>query len=308
MRASDVMNLAVPQVNRADAVRVGALREKPPEAILALARSVAVEAAVEAGRAIRAGLAGSLTVRVKDAAGDLVTDLDVRAEHLIVGHIRRAFPDHRILAEESGLDGVDDVWCWVVDPLDGTNNIAIGLPVCTVGIALCHNGIPVLGVIHEPVSDRTWSAVRGGGAIGPGGPVRRPAHRASASAPTLAWLQGYPVGRADAAARALRLSLESGSRRLIQLWSPLLCWVMLARGDIDGFVGYRAGFVDLPAGTLLARESGLHLTDFDGAPLDDCLDLPIGEVNFIAASGEMLPELTLLVKSAADVIVTGLPG
>jgi myo-inositol-1(or 4)-monophosphatase len=304
MRASDVMNLTVPQANR---VGIDVLRAEPPDAIVALARSVAIEAAIEAGRAISAGLAGSLTVRIKDAAGDLVTDLDLRAEHLIVSHIRRAFPDHRILAEESGLDGADDSWCWVVDPLDGTNNIAIGLPVCTVGIALCHNGIPVLGVIHEPVTDRTWSAVRGDGATGPDGPLHRPPHRPSESAPTLAWLQGYPVGRGDPAARALRLSLESGSRRLIQLWSPLLCWVMLARGDIDGFVGYRAGLVDLPAGTLLARESGLHLTDFDGAPLDDRLDLPTGEVNFIAANAEVLPDLTLLVKSAAEVTVTGLP-
>ncbi|MFX0576554.1 inositol monophosphatase family protein [Nocardia nepalensis] len=304
MRASDVMNPTVPQANRAG---IEVLRAEPPDAILALARSVAIDAAIEAGRAIRAGLAGSLTVRIKDAAGDLVTDLDLRAEHLIVSHIRRAFPGHWILAEESGLDGVDDSWCWVVDPLDGTNNIAIGLPVCTVGIALCHNGIPVLGVVHEPVTDRTWSAVRGDGATGPDGPLRRPPHRPSESAPTLAWLQGYPVGRGDPAARALRLSLESGSRRLIQLWSPLLCWVMLARGDIDGFVGYRAGLVDLPAGTLLARESGLHLTDFDGAPLDERLDLPTGEVNFIAASAEVLPDLTLLVKSAAEVTVTGLP-
>lgn len=308
MRAGDVANLVLPPDG-------SALTDPDPispfdrlDTVLISAAEVARAAAIEAGRAIREGLAGSLTVRTKDASGDLVTDLDLRAEHIIVSHIRRAFPHHRILAEESGLHGVDDSWCWVVDPLDGTNNIAIGLPVCTIGIALCHNGVPVLGMVHEPLADRTWSAVRGSGATGPDGPLWRPPHRRAESAPTLAWLQGYPVARSDSTARALRLALESGSRRLIQLWSPLLCWVMLSRGDIDGFVGYRAGLVDLPAGTLLARESGIHITDFDGAPLDDHLDLPGGEVNFVAASTEMLPELALLVKAAAEVTVTGLPG
>ncbi|QIS07613.1 inositol monophosphatase [Nocardia brasiliensis] len=279
-----------------------------PETVLEVAADVAVTAAVEAGRAIRAGLLGALTVSTKDVGGDVVTDLDLRAERIILEHLRRAFPRHRILAEESGvLDSGDDSWCWVVDPLDGTNNITIGLPVCTVGIALCHNGTPVVGVVHDPIAERTWTAVRGRGAMGPNGPLRQPTRRPD-HAPVLAWLQGYPVTRTDPIARALRLTLESSSRRLIQLWSPLLCWVMVSSGDIDGFVGYRAGLIDLPAGALLARESGMHITDFAGAALDERLDLPAGEVDFIAGDPRVLPELALLVKSASAVRVTGLPG
>lgn len=288
MRAGDVMHQVLPDIDRA--------------------AGVAVTAAVEAGRAIRAGLLEALTISIKDPTGDVVTDLDFLAEDIILRHIRAAFPEHRILAEESGvIDSADDTWCWVIDPLDGTNNIAIGLPVCTVGIALCHNGTPILGVVHEPIADRTWTAIRGRGAHGPSGPLWHPAHR-PAAAPVLAWLQGYPVTRADPTARALRLTLESASRRLIQLWSPLLCWVMLSNGDIDGFVGYRAGLVDLPAGALLAREAGMHITDFHGTALDERLELPTGEIDFIAGSAEMMSDLTLLVKSAAEVTVTGLPG
>ncbi|MEV6276489.1 inositol monophosphatase family protein [Nocardia sp. NPDC051832] len=272
-----------------------------------LAVDVAITAAEEAGEAIRAGLGGALAIRAKGSAGDLVTDLDLRAEDIILGHLRRAFPGHRILAEEAGLlAGADDAWCWVVDPLDGTNNIAIGLPVCTVGIALCHYGTPVVGVVHEPLTGHTWSAVRGGGASGPDGRLWQPPSARSAAAPVLAWLQGYPVGRADPIARAMRLTLEANSRRLIQLWSPLLCWIMLARGDIDGFVGYRAGVVDLPAGSLIARESGVELTDFGGAPLDDTIDPLGGEVDFIAGSPHMTAELARWVKAAAEVAVTGL--
>ncbi|MEU8899759.1 inositol monophosphatase family protein [Nocardia sp. NPDC048505] len=275
----------------------------PPDAAARVARA----AAEEAGAAIRAGLGGALAIRAKGAAGDLVTDLDLRAEDIILGHLRRAFPTHRILAEESGLlAGADEAWCWVVDPLDGTNNIAIGLPVCTVGIALCHYGTPVVGVVHEPLTGHTWSAVRGGGALGPDGPLWQPASPRPDSAPVLAWLQGYPVARTDAVARAMRLTLETNARRLIQLWSPLLCWIMLARGDIDGFVGYRAGVVDLPAGSLIARESGVAITDFGGTPLDDTIDPLGGEVDFLAGSPRMAAELARWVKSAAEVAVTGL--
>jgi myo-inositol-1(or 4)-monophosphatase len=166
-------------------------------------------------------------------------------------------------------------------------------------------------VVHEPLFGRTWAAVRDGGAVGPDGPLRlcpdsRLARPGAASAPTLAWLQGYSV-RSDPAARALRLSLESGSRRLIQLWSPLLCWVMLSRGAIDGFIGYRAGLVDLPAGSLIAREAGVQICDFDGVLLDDRFDRARGPVDFIAAGAELTTDLMLLVKAAAEVSVSGLP-
>ncbi|WP_051406901.1 inositol monophosphatase [Nocardia sp. CNY236] len=270
------------------------------------ATKVAVAAVVAAGRVIGAGLTDPQTIRTKDAGRDVVTALDLRAERIILEHIAQAFPHHRVLAEESGWHDGDEAWCWIVDPLDGTNNIAIGLPVCTVGIALCHNSVPVLAIVHEPVADRTWLARRDHGLTGPYGRVV-PAPRAIGS-PTqvLAWLQGYQVTRTDRTARALRLTLESGSRRLIQLWSPLLCWVMLSRGDIDGFVGYRSGAVDRLAGTLLARESGIQVTDFHGAPLDDRLDPRTTEVNFIAAVPERWHELSVLVKSAAAVTVCGL--
>jgi myo-inositol-1(or 4)-monophosphatase len=267
---------------------------------------VAVRAAEAAGAVVRRGLVGGRpATRVKDGAGDVVAELDLAAERLVVRRIRAAFPGHGILAEEHGLRAAaDGTWSWLVEPLDGTNNVAIGLRACAVGIALCRNGVPVLGVVHDPVAGHTYWAIRDRGAFGPDGPLHTASSRLADTGGVLAWLQGYAVGRDDARARALRLVLERGSRRLVQLWAPLLCWVMLARGDIEGFVGYRAGVADLPAGGLIAREAGVRICGFDGVELDGRRQLA-GDVDFVAGSAAAVEELVLLVKSAAEVRVAG---
>jgi myo-inositol-1(or 4)-monophosphatase len=271
------------------------------------AMAVAVRAAEEAGVLLRAGATKDVAARAKGTAGDLVTDLDLAAEHLIVERIRGAFPEHQIIAEESGLlDAADASWLWLVDPLDGTNNVAIGLSNYVVGIALCQDQIPLLGVVHDPVREQTWSAVRGRGASGPAGMLAVPPYRPAACGPLLAWVQGYGVGPGDTVAQSLRLAIESRSKRLLQLWAPLLAWVMLARGDIDGYVGYQAEYVDLPAGSLIAREAGAVIHRFDGSPFVSSIDQPYDR-SFVAGHPSAIPDLLSMVRDAAKVRITGLP-
>jgi myo-inositol-1(or 4)-monophosphatase len=274
---------------------------------LDLARRVAVDAAEAAGALVRAQACRDIEMRVKDATGDLVSDLDLAAEQLIIGRIRAAFPGHRIIAEESGLlDAADAAWTdggctWLVDPVDGTNNMAIRLPVYVVGIALCAGSLPMLGVVHDPVAGQTWWAARRGGAYGPGGRLARPACRPAPYGPVLAWTQGHGVPREDVAARALRLVLESTARRVLQLWAPLLSWVMLARGDIDGILGYRAEAVDLPAGALIASEAGIAICDLDGRPFNDRIGLRAQDRSFVAGHPGNIERLTGLVVAAARI-------
>lgn len=271
-----------------------------------LALRLATDAAEEAGARLRDGAGEILDVQAKDAAGDVVTDLDFAAERLIVGRIRDTFPHHRIIAEESGLlDAEDTSLAWLVDPLDGTNNVVIGLNTFVVGIALCRDKVPVLGVVHDPVARKTWSAVRGGGVSGPGGGALR---RNRPPRPVLAWTQGHAVGTADERAKLLRTALEDGARRVLQLWAPLLSWVMLARGDIDGFVGYRPEAVDLPAGSLIAQEAGIEVCSLDGSPFDERFDVPAERRSFVAGRSEVLPELLNLVRSASPVAANGSSG
>ncbi len=263
------------------------------------ALGVAVEAAEAAGDLLRDGWLGDLGVRHKGSSGDVVTDLDLAAERLIVGRIRDVFPDHQIIAEEAGVLGArDGSFTWLVDPLDGTNNVAIGLPAYVVGIALCAGRLPALGVIHDPVSKRTWTAIRGGGAYGPRNAPLQPPYQPAPYGPVLAWTQGHGVARDDATARSLKLVLETTARRLLQLWAPLLSWVMLARGAIDGIVGYRAEAVDLPAGALIAAEAGMIVCRLDGSRFDERIGLQCEDRSFVAGLPEVIGRLLDLVQAA----------
>ncbi|WP_327318166.1 inositol monophosphatase family protein [Streptomyces sp. NBC_01235] len=261
----------------------------------------AVAAAEAAGALLRSRFPDGFAARPKGELGDVVTDLDLLAEGLVVDRIRADFPHDRILAEEAGDAAVGDggARTWLVDPLDGSNNVVIGLPVYVVGIALCVDGAPVVGVVHDPVTGRTWSARHGGGAHGPSGRLTPAPRPPSPAGPLLAWTQGHSVRRDDPAVRALRHTLELRSRRLLQLWAPLLAWAMLARGDIDGFVGYRAEAIDLPAGALLAREAGVVLRHLDGRDFTGGFTGPDTERSFVAGRPEVLPALLDLVAESA---------
>lgn len=261
-------------------------------------QEVAVAAAEEAGAMLRERFRQAHTVGSKGGDGDVVTDLDLTAEKLILARLQTHFPHERILSEEAGLFDAVGRRTWLVDPLDGSNNVAIGLTAYAVGIGLCVEGAPVVGVVHEPVTGRTWRAALGQGAYCGSAGLTGPAGNVPPSGPVVAWTQGHAVSRADATARALRGALELRSRRVLQLWAPLLGWSMLARGAIDGFVGYCAEAVDFPAGALLASEAGVEFRTLAGGPFQVTFTGPDSERSFVAARAEMLPFLLDLVAAA----------
>jgi myo-inositol-1(or 4)-monophosphatase len=265
---------------------------------LSNARATAIEAAETAGDLVRDKLFRSLDVHEKGLDGDMVTDLDLAAEKAIITIIKSQFPGHRIISEETGNIGGDSAWTWLVDPLDGTNNVVVGLPVLSIGITLCHSGSAVASVVHDPVSRRTWSAIHKKGAWSTdGNRMNRPRIRGRRK-PMLAWLQGYGVSSSDHKARALKLVLASEARRVFDLWAPLTCWMMLARGDIDGIVGYRIGELDLHGGALIAAEAGQTVQNFSGLRFEPRLRGTGEDQCVIAGSPGIIKELSDMLASA----------
>jgi myo-inositol-1(or 4)-monophosphatase len=265
---------------------------------LGIYRRAAVEAAEAAGRVVRDSFSGPITGEPKGATGDVVTSLDKESEKLITGRLRLSFPSHNIVSEESGAScEQDSAWTWLIDPLDGSNNIVVGLPIVAIGLALCHDDRPVVGVIHEPLVGRTWSAERGAGAWQAADkPLQR--RPANSEYPVVAWTQGYGVTSKDRTAAAVRLGLTSYARRVLELWAPLCGWAMLARGDIEAIVGYQIGELDLHAGALIASMTGIEIRDFDGRPFDLRFSGLTESRNLVAAVPERMPEVLELASRA----------
>ncbi|GIO52112.1 inositol monophosphatase family protein [Paenibacillus cineris] len=240
--------------------------------IIEEAKQLAVAAAKEAGAIAKDYFDKLEKVDQKGDNGDFVTVVDHLAEERILEHIRSKFPDHRIRAEESGDHGRRSDWLWLVDPLDGTNNYAIGLPAFSCSITLMHQGQPVVAVVYEPMIDRLFVSTRNGGATCNGQPVTNGPAPAFNKA-TVAWIQGHVVGSDDRAIR-LRNHVDLHTKRMMRLWAPTLQWCMLARGNIDAIILYNSEGEDLYSGVLIAKEAGMLVMDFEGKPFDAMTEEP----------------------------------
>ena len=235
------------------------LTERNTAAILALA----VEVAHAAGALVREGFGRPHQVTLKGVV-DPVTETDTASEALIVGRLRAAMPGCRILAEENG----GDAWqtpepIWLVDPLDGTVNFAHGFPQVCVSLGLVVAGLPLVGVIYDPLRDETFAARQGGGATCNGQPIH------VAPTPRLAQAllaTGFPYDRRTAADNNTRrldhfLRRAQGIRRA---GSAALDLAYVAAGRLDGYWEMRLKPWDMAAGLLLVTEAGGRVSDYAG--------------------------------------------
>lgn len=216
-----------------------------------------------AGEIIRAGFGAVRQIEYKGAVNP-VTEIDTAAEALIKTRLQQTFPEHRILAEETGgADLHTPGPLWVVDPLDGTNNFAHSFPHFCVSLGLLVDGEPTLGVIYDPLRDETFAAGRGAGATLNGRPLRVSAVPRLAAA-LLA--TGFPYARrtlADNNTRMLDhfLRRSEGVRRA---GAAALDLAYVAAGRLDGYwEGYLSPW-DIAAGILLVQEAGGVISDFSG--------------------------------------------
>ena len=128
--------------------------------------NIAVKAARRAGQIIsRASLDLDMIKVSKKQHNDFVTEVDKAAEAAIIETLTAAYPDHAILAEESGASAQQSDYQWIIDPLDGTTNFIHGFPYYCVSIALAHKGIVTQAVIFDPTRNDLYTASRGRGAF-----------------------------------------------------------------------------------------------------------------------------------------------
>jgi myo-inositol-1(or 4)-monophosphatase len=232
-----------------------------------LERRVAIDAAHAAGDLLRREARGARQIAYKGAPTNLVTEMDARAEALILDALDRAFPDDAILTEETGSRSGRSGRRWIVDPLDATTNYAHGVPVFAVSIALEVERSVVLGVVYDPSRRELFVAERGHGAWL--GDERLHVSTAEVLDESLL-ATGFPyniretsdTNLAEWAAFSLR------ARAVRRLGSAVLDLAWLAAGRLDGYWELRVGPWDVAAGSLLVEEAGGRVTDLGGGRLD----------------------------------------
>jgi len=218
----------------------------------------------EAGEILRAGYRTGFSVRHK-AEKDLVTEIDEQSEALIIGRIREAFPDHKIIAEESGLTDGAGEHCWYIDPLDGTLNYAHGLPYFSVSIAYAYDGEMQLGLVYDPMLDACYTAQRGAGAWLNGEPIHVSEQTELAESLLVASISREPdLKEGPTSSIGLFAAFNELGQSARRFGGAALNQCFVAAGQADGYWVKRLKAWDVAAGTLIASEAGALVTDLHG--------------------------------------------
>lgn len=225
---------------------------------------------------------------------DLVTQADEESEQAIFEVIRKDYPDHYLLSEESGEIAMDSNIKWIIDPIDGTVNFANGIPICCVSIGVEQDGKMILGAVYNPIMNEFFFAQRGFGAT-------LNENRIFVSDKTdidrSCLVTGFPYSYLDEPNGPLPV-FETLLRRGIpvrRLGSGALdlCWT--AAGRFDGFYEHKLNAWDSAAGFLIVEEAGGKVTDFDGnyySPYQPHLVATNGKIHddlLLAINGKLPP-------------------
>ena len=246
--------------------------------------------AKEAGRVQLEYFRGSnLDIKAKFNDSDIVTAADKVSEEIIISNIRKKYPTHSILSEESGTSGYENDYRWVIDPLDGTTNFSSGLPEFCVSIGIQYKNQTIIGVVFAPYLGELFYAVRGEGAFLNGKKIstgnNTDIHKAVVTT-------GFPVDKdrttdnnLDNVARVL--PLVRGLRRLGSA-AVDICYV--AAGYLDAYWELNLHEWDVCAALLIAEEAGAKYDFFRNDR----------NISVVVANPGIMPQILSLLSKTAN--------
>lgn len=252
---------------------------------------VAKQAAVEAGEIVQKYLGKAHKVNVKNGdASDIASEADLEAEKVIVSILKKAYPSHNIISEEGEKTEQGSEYTWVVDPIDGSLSFLQNVPYFGVSIGLLKNNLPILGVINHISFNNLYWAQSGEGAF----------------------LNGEKIGvstqdKLDASVVVLDFGHRQRRQSKIDLYiTPLIVKVgynysfggavttlgMVAQGTLDAVVN-QAWLWDFVAGTVIVREAGGRVSDFEGGEPDWTKE----RLNIVVTNGILHDQILKEIKS-----------
>jgi len=229
----------------------------------------------------------------KSHAADLVTEADIAVSDFIVKKIQEKYPDHHIKSEELGEEinpGVE--YEWVIDPIDGTRNFAMGVPMWCNIISVLKNGEKHLGAVYNPIADHLFFAEKGKGAFLNGKQIHvnnKDTLNYAFGVFTRAY-EGGIYGDYFERYRVAGARLVLETTAWMHNFGCMLSAVYLASGGADFMMGNAGMDWDYLAPFLICEEAGAVVTDSDGNPWKR------GRQDFVVANPDLHPKLLELFK------------
>lgn len=225
----------------------------------------------------------------KKSKHEIVTPADVAANKIILNAIKKKFPSHGILSEETGYYQKNADYLWTIDPLDGTTNFGMSSPLWGVCIGLFHKQELVLGVINVPYLKELYWAVKDKGAYLNGRHIKVAKIKKLSNS-----LVTYCYGYSDKSMQfgnQISLPLKEKAIDARQLGSAAIETAWLAKGKTQAFLVQQANLWDMAPGALIIREAGGQVTDLKGKEWNMDLD------SFVASNGLIHRELLKVVSN-----------
>ena len=241
---------------------------------------------------------GFIKVSIKNDS-ELVTQADAQCQQIIINRIKETYPDHGFIAEEGDKGKIfkqpprgTELFWWVIDPIDGTNNFAHQMLLFTVSIAVMHKGKPIVGVIFEPATESMFTAVKGGKAQLNGRRITVSEEMMNAFS-SVGLDSNFDDGVSGWTCKIMQKT------RFRNLGTTALQLAYVAKGGLTATIAQHQKLWDIAAGTLIAEAAGAIVSDWQGGkifPVD--LDSYQGhEFKVITANKKVHAKLLQLMKS-----------
>ena len=259
--------------------------------LCAMLKSTLIKATEAGAKVMQEFFGGNFKISNKEGINNLVTEADHGSEKAIFEIIKKDFPDHFILSEESGALVTNSNFKWIVDPIDGTVNFAHGIPICCVSIGIEEDGEMIMGAVYNPFINEFYFAQKGFGATLNDNLINVSKETEVSKA---CLVTGFPYTYLDQPNGPLEVF-----SRLIRRGIPVrrlgsaamdLCWV--AAGRFDGFYEHKLEAWDSAAGFLIVEEAGGRVSDFTGKKYSPY------QPHIIATNGKIHDELVSWVNDS----------
>lgn len=239
--------------------------------------SVATEAATEVGEILLKDFDKTKILKYKDRQ-DIVTNIDIKAETLIISKIKENFPDHNIFSEEKGRENLNSKYTWVIDPLDGTKHYLRKMPIFCTSIALQKDGEVILGVVYAPMLKSFFYAEKGKGAYLNKKRIKVSETKSLKDAFIYMELPNYKLSEKEAKENNKKLAKFFEETYRIRVWGggPLgMCYVACGSFDAYLLLGTDTNFWDIAAASIIVTEAGGKITDSNNKKFTEKTGKPV---------------------------------